>query len=76
MDSAILGSLPVAVAVERIIPLMNDWYLSGITAPDWSTTVAAPIELPVFIYMESHAMLISAPAEAACMLTKAMTGLS
>ena len=47
--SAIFGSLPFASAVDLIIDLIYDWYLSGAWAPSPVTTVAAPILAPLLI---------------------------
>ena len=62
-------------AVARISERMYDWYLSGMISPFWLTTEAAPIDEPAAMYMLSHAMAISAPAEAALLLMNAMVGM-
>ena len=70
------GFLPCDSAVARIMPRMNDWYLSGIFCPVWSTTVAAPILAPERIYMLSAAIAINAPADIAWLSMKTITGIS
>ena len=62
--------------MARIIDLIYDWYLSGMAAPEMpSTTVAAPMFAPLRMKMLSHAIEMSAPAEAALLSMNAYTGL-
>ena len=57
------------------MPRIYDWYLSGACSPSPVTTVAAPMLPLERINMLSHAIEISAPAEAALLSMNAITGI-